>query len=97
MAERLTVTSSELRSTASDMRAGASTIAGELQRLMGRVRTLTSSWTGTAASAFDGYYEQFNTSWSQCEQALNGIADLLNASAGSYDDTEAGVAGQFRG
>ena len=72
------------------MRTGASNIAGELQRLMGRVRTLTSSWTGTAASSFDGYYEQFNTSWSQCEQALNGISDLLNTSAATYADTEAG-------
>ena len=97
MSQRLTVTSEELRATASDMQAGASTIAGELQRLMSRVRTLTSSWTGTAASSFDGYYEQFNASWSQCEQALNGIAELLTTSAASYDDTEAGVAGQFRG
>lgn len=93
MSERLTVTSSELCSIAGDMRAWASTIAGELQRLMGRVRTPDQSWTGTAASSFDGYYEQFNTSWSQCEQALNGIAGLLNASATSYDDNEAGVAG----
>ncbi len=93
---RLTVTSAELRTTAIGMRNAAGGIGAEFDRLMGRVRELTSSWTGQGASAFNGYYEQFNTSWSQCREALNGVAGMLEVAAQSYDETEAGIASRFR-
>ena len=97
MSGRLTVTSSELRTTAGDMRTTAGNVAAELNRLMARVRELTGSWTGQASTAFNGYYEQFNSNWSQCREALEGVARMLDSAAQAYDEAESGIAGQFRG
>ena len=97
MAERITVTSAELRETGTDMRATAGTIADELNRMLSRVRTLTSSWTGQAASSFDAYYEQMNQGWAQLREGMEGVAGMLDSAATSYDETESGIAGQFRG
>jgi WXG100 family type VII secretion target len=96
MSGRLTVTSGELRTTAGDMRNTASNITQELQRMMGKVRELTGTWTGQGASAFNGYYEEFNKSWSQCQQALDGVSQLLGKAADAYDDAERNIAQQFQ-
>ena len=96
MSGRLTVTSGELRATAGEMKGTASNIAGEFQRMMGKVRELTGSWTGQGASAFNGYYEQFNQSWSKCQEALDGVSRLLESAANAYDEAEQNIANQFR-
>ncbi len=95
MTDRITVTSEELRTTGDQATNAGVNIGNELRTLMGRVETLTASWTGTAASAFNGYYQQFNQGWAQCEEALANIGQMLRASAESYDQTEQGIAGQF--
>ncbi len=95
--ERITVTSSELRDTSGDMRTAAESISDELTRMMSRVQALTSSWTGQAASSFDSYYQQMNTGWAQVREAMDGVAGMLDSAATSYDETEAGIAGQFSG
>lgn len=96
MSGRLTVTSGELRTTAGQMRSTAGNITAELQRTMGRVRELTGSWTGQGASAFNGYYENFNQGWSKCQQAFEDMGRLLEQSAQAYDDAEQRIAGQFQ-
>lgn len=97
MAERITVTSGELRETAGDMRSAAGNIQDELNRMMSRVQALTSSWTGQAATSFDGFYQQMNQGWAQLKEGMEGVSQMLDTSAQSYDETEAGIAGQFSG
>ncbi|MCA1843125.1 MAG: WXG100 family type VII secretion target [Actinobacteria bacterium] len=97
MSGRLTVTSGELRATAGEMKGTASNIANEFNRMMGKVRELTGTWTGQGASAFNGYYEQFNQSWSKCQEALNGVSQLLERAATAYDDAETAISKQFQG
>lgn len=96
MSGRLTVTSGELRATAGDMRGTASNIAQEFNRMMGKVRELTGSWTGQGASAFNGYYEQFNQSWGKCQEALDGVSRLLERAADAYDEAERNISQQFQ-
>jgi WXG100 family type VII secretion target len=95
MSDRITVTSQELRDTARDATNAGTNIGNELRTLMGRVEALTSSWTGQAASSFRGFYDQFNQGWSQVEEALTNISQMLNSSAEAYDQTETGIASQF--
>ena len=97
MAERITVTSAELRDTAGDMRSAAGSIQDELNRMLSRVQALTSSWTGQAATSFDGFYQQMNQGWAQLKEGMEGVSQMLDTSAQSYDETEAGIAGQFSG
>ena len=97
MNARITVTSTELRETATDMRSAAGSIQDELNRMMGRIQSLTASWTGQAATSFDAFYQQMNTGWAQLKEGMDGVATMLDGSAQAYDETEAGIAGQFSG
>ena len=97
MSDRITVTSSELRETATDMRSTGATIDEELNRMLGRVQTFTASWTGQAASSFDSFYQQMNQGWSQLKEGMEGVSQMLDGAASSYDETEAGISGQFSG
>ena len=96
MSDRITVTSTELHETSSDMKATAQSIQEELNRMLTRVQTLTSSWTGQAAGAFDAYYQQMSAGWSQLRDGMEGVATMLDTAARSYEETETGIAGQFR-
>ena len=95
--QRITVTSAELRDTSTQMTTAAANVGEEFRRMMAKVQELTASWTGQAASGFEGFYRSFNTNWSQCEEALQGISQLLSSSAEAYESTEQGIAGQFSG
>ena len=97
MTDRITVTSSELRDTANDMRSTGATINEELNRMLGRVQALTSSWTGQAATSFDSFYQQMNQGWSQLKEGMEGVSQMLDGAAQSYEETETGIAGQFSG
>ncbi len=97
MTDRITVTSQELRDTSNDMRTTAGSIHDELTRMLSRVQTLTASWTGQAASTFDGFYQEMNAGWSQLKTAMENVAQMLDSSAAAYEETEAGIAGQFSG
>jgi 6 kDa early secretory antigenic target len=97
MADRIQVTSAELASTAQEMTATSERIGQEFQQMMSKVQALSGTWTGSAAVAFNGHYEQFNANWSKCQEALSQIATMLRTSATSYDETEAAIAQQFSG
>jgi 6 kDa early secretory antigenic target len=95
MSTRITVTSTELRDTATQMNTSGAQISAELSRLMKHVEELTGSWTGQASASFNGFYTQFNQNWSKCEEALKAISTMLNGAATSYDDAESNVASRF--
>lgn len=97
MSQRIQVTSAELQSTAQEMTATSERIGSEFQQMLSKVRALSGTWTGSASSAFNSYYEQFNSNWSQCQEALNGIASMLRASATTYEETESSITQQFSG
>jgi WXG100 family type VII secretion target len=92
---RIAVTSTELRTTAADMNNAAGSISAEFSRLLNKVTSLSSTWNGQASSNFNSFYTTFNTNWSQCRQALEGISQMLNGSAEAYDQTETAIASRF--
>lgn len=97
MSDRVVVTSEELRVASRDVRNTGTAVQGELDRMKAKAEALTSSWQGQASASFRGFYIQMNTGWSQVRDAMEGIAGMLEGSAQSYDDNEAGIANQFKG
>lgn len=96
MSTRIQVTSEELNTGATQMNAAGAQISAELSRLMAHTQSLTESWTGNASASFRGFYDQFNSNWSKCEEALKNIATMLNGAATSYDEAESSVASRFQ-
>ncbi len=97
MTDRLMVTAAELRGTGADITRGGGEIATQLGRLLTEVNGLMGTWQGQAAESFVALYEQLNGGWSEVQVALDGIAEMLRATADVYEETETALATQFGG
>ena len=61
----------------------------QLASMRNLVQSLVASdWQGAASSAFDGLYQQWNTSAASLREALDGISRLVANAATAYANTE---------
>jgi WXG100 family type VII secretion target len=83
------VTSEDLASTAAQLSRGSQEIDAQLSSMRNLVQSLVASdWQGAASSAFDGLYQQWNTSAASLREALDGISKLVANAATAYANTE---------
>jgi WXG100 family type VII secretion target len=91
------VTSTDLHNVSGQLASGSSDIDSRLQHLQAQVRGLVESgWKGSASSAFDELYRQWNTSAAQLKLALDGISKQLANAATTYEQTESQLAQSMR-
>jgi WXG100 family type VII secretion target len=83
------VTSEDLAGTAAQLSRGSQEIDAQLASMRNLVQSLVASdWQGAASSAFDGLYQQWNTSAASLREALDGISRLVANAATAYANTE---------
>lgn len=83
------VTSEDLATVSAQLSSGSEEIDSQLARMRGLVQGLVASdWQGAASSAFDGLYQQWNTSAANLREALDGISRLVANAATAYANTE---------
>jgi WXG100 family type VII secretion target len=83
------VTSEDLANTAAQLSRGSQEIDAQLASMRNLVQSLVASdWQGAASSAFDGLYQQWNTSAASLREALDGISRLVANAATAYANTE---------
>lgn len=93
---QFTVTSTELRTVATDIGGGRSEVETILTGLRSKVDNLVAAdWTGAASDSFNGLYTQWQTSATSLLEALDQIGLALQGSAETYEQTEEQIAGQF--
>ena len=91
----LKVTPEQLQGVATQLRNGASNIEGVNSQLRGNVQPLGSEWAGLAQARFTQLWEQWARSSRELNDALNGIATLMNQAGASYATTEEQIARSF--
>lgn len=97
MAE-IKVTSESLASVAGQLSSGSQSIESQLSNLKSLVEGLISGdWNGQASQSFNELYSQWDQAGIQLKESLQGISDLLNQAALSYEDSESAIAGTFQG
>lgn len=83
------VTSTELHTVSSQLSTGSSDIESRLSQLHAQVQALVDNgWQGSASTAFNELYTQWNTAGTQLKQALDGISTQLGNAATKYEETE---------
>ena len=83
------VTAEDLTNTATQLSRGSQEIESQLTALRNLVQGLVASdWQGAASSAFDGLYQQWNTSAAGLREALDGMSRLVANAATAYANTE---------
>lgn len=97
MAE-IKVTSESLASVAGQLSSGSQSIESQLSNLKSLVEGLIAGdWNGEASQSFNELYSQWDQAGIQLKESLQGISDLLNQAALSYEDSESAIAATFNG
>lgn len=91
----LKVTPEQLQGVASQLRNGASNIEGVNGQLRGNVQPLGADWAGVAQARFTQLWEQWARSSRELNEALNGMASLMNQAGVSYATTEEQISKTF--
>ena len=97
MAERITITPAELRTSANNFRAKSDEITDILKYLLTEVNNLESTWDGAAQDTFFAQYNELQTPLNQFPEILNGIASQLDAVAQTREETDNALASQLGG
>ena len=87
------VTPEQLRHQAGQITSGAGEVQDLLNRLLGQVHDLASSWEGAGGSKFQQLYDEWQQGAAMTKQGMEGIASFLNAAAQQYEDTDSAIAG----
>lgn len=87
----LVAAASELSSVVDGLRSGLGSLDGEVAGLLG------SSWSGEAASAYDGVWREWHDGAQQVVEGLSTMSALLGDAAQRYEATDASGAANVTG
>lgn len=88
MAERITITPEELRSSSSKFTSKAGEIREILSFLKNEVDSLEATWQGASQSQFFASYNEMQSTLNQFPDVLDGISQQLTMVAQTLEDTD---------
>ena len=88
MAERITITPEELRTSSTNFATKAGEIREILEYLKQEVDNLETTWQGAAQSQFFQQYEEMQSTLNQFPDVLDGISSQLTTVATTLEDTD---------
>lgn len=94
MADILKVTPEELQSTASQFKNYQTTLQIAYLTMSDAVRSLTTTWTGTASSQFASQFDSMYKNLSQTEEKMNDAIDELCKAHDIFQESEDAIKGQ---
>lgn len=97
MADRITITPEELRTSARNFKLKSDEISDTLRFLLNEVHNLESTWDGAAQDQFFAQYNELQTPLNQFPEILQGIASQLEAVAQTLEETDSALASQLAG
>ena len=98
MADRITITPSELRDASSQFNTKADEIEQILNDLKSLVDNLESTWDGAAQDQFFIMYDEMHPELAKiAEEVLPGIANTLTSIADTLEETDEQIASSLQG
>jgi len=86
--DQIKVTFGSIDTAASDTDSTAANLNQQLDDLKGYIRPLVASWTGQAATNYQGLQQKWDTSAADLNQVLSQIANTLRTSNQNYTTAE---------
>ncbi|KZE91593.1 WXG100 family type VII secretion target [Microbacterium sp. TNHR37B] len=90
------VDSEAMLAATTSVRATADRLQADTSAMMGQLTQLQGSWTGSAATAFQGVIERWRAAQREVESALADISTALGRVGDQYAQTETAATGVFR-
>ncbi|WP_424463091.1 WXG100 family type VII secretion target [Pseudoclavibacter helvolus] len=86
-----TVDSEQLQLAVTSTQASIGRVQAEVAALLGNLTALEGSWTGEAATAFQGLVQQWRATQTQVESSISAINAALGSASASYGTVEGDV------
>ena len=85
----------DARSAASDVTAAAQDAQDQFRSLKSKLAPLADSFRGKTATAWDGKYDEWDSSAKELMDALDGLGKFLNSAADAIEETDSKLASQL--
>lgn len=97
MAGQIRITPDQMRSRANEYRVEADNVGNVITRMDSLLNALQSEWEGEASAAYEARFNELRPGFVKAQDLINEIAQSLDATAQSLEETDANIASAFRG
>lgn len=86
-----------MRDRATQYRTEASNVGDVIQHMDSLLQALQEEWEGSAAQAYSSRFQELRPGFVKAQDLITEIAQSLDATAQSLEETDSNIAAQFRG
>ena len=97
MAGQIRITPDQMRDRATQYRTEASNVGDVIQHMDSLLQALQEEWEGSAAQAYSSRFQELRPGFVKAQDLITEIAQSLDATAQSLEDTESNIAAQLLG
>lgn len=97
MANQIRITPDQMRTRATQYRNEADKVQDVIQRMDTLLEQLRGEWEGAASESYGARYQELKPGFVKAEELIREIAAALDATANIVQETDTGIANQFRG
>ena len=97
MAGQIRITPDQMRSRAGEYRQQQDQVGEVISRMDSLLSQLQGEWEGSASQAYAERFSEHRPGFVKAQELIGEIAQALDATARSLEETDASIAAQFRG
>ena len=97
MSGQIRITPDQMRERATQYRTEADTVNGVIGKMDSLLQALLGEWEGSASESYAARYQELKPGFVKAEELIREIASALDATAQIVEETDQGIASQFRG
>ena len=97
MAGQIRITPDQMRSRAGEYRQQQDQVGEVISRMDSLLSQLQGEWEGSASQAYAERFSELRPDFVKAQELIGEIAQALDATARSLEETDAQIAAQFRG
>lgn len=96
MANQIRITPDQMREKANQYRTEADTMNGVIAKMDSLLQQLQGEWEGAASESYAARYQELKPGFMKAEELIREIATALDSTAKIVEETDSGIANQFR-
>lgn len=97
MAGQIRITPDQMRARANEYRTEAANVGNVISKMDSLLNALQSEWEGESSRAYEARFQELRPSFVKARELIEEIAQSLDNTAMTLEDTDRGIAQGFRG
>lgn len=97
MAGQIRITPDQMRSRANEYRVEADNVGSVISKMDSLLNALQSEWEGESSRAYASRFAELRPSFVKAQDLINEIAQSLDTTAQTLEETDSNIASAFRG